>query len=186
MNHTQLFWFIARAAGVTAWIFSASSVFTGLVLSSKSLKQPRPNWQLDLHRHQGTVAIAALALHLGALVADSFIHVGILDVVVPLHMSWKPGPVAWGVVAMYALVVVEVSSLLRAKLSKRTWRAIHQLSFFVYVASTVHFIQAGTDRYNVALQWVILIATVVNVTALTLRLLARPKSSRGRSVRPAD
>lgn len=174
MTNPQLFWHIARASGITSWLFGSTSVVTGLLLSSKSFTRPRPNWQLDLHRHQSTIAIAALVLHIAGLVADSYVHVGLLDIAVPLHMAWKPVAVAYGVVAMYALAVVQVSSMLRSKISKNVWKRLHLLSFGVYVLTTAHFLFAGTDRSNLAVQWGTLLMTVLIVSLTVFRIFGRP------------
>ena len=74
-----------------------------------------------------------LAVHLGALVADSYVHFGVADLLVPFASSWKSGAVAWGVVAFWFLIAVEVSSLMMRRLPRRTWRAIHLTSYLAAV-----------------------------------------------------
>ena len=76
---------------------------------------------------------------------DSYTNFGVTDVLVPFTGSWHPVAVAWGIVGMYLLVAIEVTSLLRHRMSKRAWHAVHLLSYFLFATTTVHMLTAGTD-----------------------------------------
>ena len=90
--------------------------------------------------------MAFVGLHLGALVADSYVHFGWADVFVPWASSWKSTAVAWGVIAWWLLVVIEVTSLLMKRLPKRLWRGVHLSSYLVALLSTAHLFTAGNRR----------------------------------------
>lgn len=165
---SQTWWYIARSGGIVAWGLLAVSVFWGLALSSRFLgKRPKPNWMLDLHRFLGGLAVVFVAIHVLALIFDTYITFGLVEVLVPFTGTYHPAAVAWGIVAMYLLVAVEVTSLLRKRMSKRAWRGIHYLSFPVFGLSTVHLLWAGTDRTTVLLRFGVL-GTVTIVTAATI------------------
>jgi DMSO/TMAO reductase YedYZ heme-binding membrane subunit len=53
--------------------------------------------------------------------------------------------VAWGIVGMYLLLAIELTSLVRHRMSKRAWHAVHLLSYFLFATTTVHLLTAGTD-----------------------------------------
>lgn len=186
----HFWWYVARGAGISSWLFGATSVMTGLLLSSKATLKPRPNWQLDLHRYQGAVSVSMLALHIAALVADSYSHFTLSRVFVPFASSWKPLAVAWGIVAMYLLITVEVTSLLRKRLSEKVWHTIHLSSLAGYLLSTVHFFQAGTDHRRAPALVAIVVMTGLNLGLLSFRILADPRArrvvSRHHRVAPAD
>ena len=140
---THLWWYTARASGMVAWVLLTASVLWGLALSTRVLgRHPRPNWMLDLHRFLGGVAVVVTGAHLASLVADSWVHVGLTELLVPFTGSYRPTAVAWGVVAFYLLLAVEVTSLLRRHLSRPAWRAVHFLSFPLFVLATAHGITA--------------------------------------------
>jgi len=144
---SQTWWYIARSGGIVAWALLALSVFWGLALSSRFLgKKPKPNWMLDLHRFLGGLAVIFTAVHVLAIMADSYVSFGIANVLVPFSGNYHPAAVAWGIVAMYLLLAVEVTSLLRKRLPKRVWRGIHFLSFPLFAFSTIHMLYVGTDR----------------------------------------
>jgi DMSO/TMAO reductase YedYZ heme-binding membrane subunit len=46
---------------------------------------------------------------------------------------------------MYLLVAIEITSLLRHRMSKRVWHSIHLLSYLLFAMTTVHLLTAGTD-----------------------------------------
>jgi DMSO/TMAO reductase YedYZ heme-binding membrane subunit len=54
---------------------------------------------------------------------------------------------------MYLLAAVEITSLMRRRLSKRVWQRTHYLSFPLFAFSTIHLITAGTDMGNPVLRW---------------------------------
>lgn len=70
-----------------------------------------------------------------------------------------------GVISLYLLAAVEVTSLSRRRLSPRAWRRTHFLSFPLFGLSTVHLLAAGTDATNPAL-----FAAVAGVTAAVVVL----------------
>jgi predicted ferric reductase len=174
----QLWWYTARAGGIVAWALLGLSVLWGLALSTKAMgKRARPNWLLDLHRFLGGLALIFTGVHVVAIMADSYVHFGLTEVLVPFTGSWHPAAVAWGIIGAYFLVAVEITSLLRRRLSRRVWRATHFLSFPLFALTTVHALSAGTDRATFALRWGI-IATAVAVTVLTfirVQQIERPR-----------
>jgi DMSO/TMAO reductase YedYZ heme-binding membrane subunit len=142
----RLWWYVARSSGLVAWALLAASTLWGLALTTRPFdRRVASRWVNDLHRFLGGLSVAFVALHLTGVVADSFVHFGLADVLVPLASSWHPWAVAWGVVALYLLVAVELTSLARARLPHHLWKGVHALSFVLFVVATVHVLQAGTD-----------------------------------------
>ena len=93
------------------------------------------------------------------------------DVLVPMASGWKPLAVAWGIVSMYLLVAVEATSLLRRHLTKKQWRAVHLLSFPLFLSATAHGVSAGTELGTLGgtIAAVLVTATVAGLT--TYRIL---------------
>jgi DMSO/TMAO reductase YedYZ heme-binding membrane subunit len=175
---TQLSWHIARASGIVAWALLAAAVIWGLLLSTRIARgRPGPAWLLDLHRFLGAAAVTFTALHLTGLVADNYVHFGAADLLLPGATSWKPGPVALGVVSLYLLVAIESTSLLMRRIPRRAWRAVHTTSFVLFWSATYHFILAGTDAAN-PLARVGIDAVAVAVVFLTLVRILDPRGRR--------
>lgn len=165
MSH--VWWYAARSAGIVSWILLALSVVWGVAMSGKVRPlQVTPAWMLDLHRFLGALSVVFVGVHVGAIVLDSYVHFGPVDVLVPFASSWKPVPVAWGVVGVYLLLAIELTSLARRRLPNRWWRRVHFLSYPLFVLATVHGLTAGTDRGTPVLFWSY-VGAVVLVAALT-------------------
>ena len=181
----QLWWLVTRASGFVTWGAAAAAIIWGLAVTSKPLgRKPAPAWTLDLHRFLGAVTVVALGVHLAALVADSFTHWGAAELAVPYASTWKPGPVAWGIVAAYLLVAVEVSSLLMRRLPRVWWRRLHLMSYLVFLTATVHFVSAGSDVDNplvLAMIWSI----TTFIAFLTLFRILAARYGERRAVAPA-
>jgi len=146
---SQLWWYTARAGGIVAWALLAASVVWGLLLSSRLRPGGvAPAWTLDLHRFLGGLAVIFTVVHVVAIMLDSYVHFGLADVLVPFAASWHPNWVAWGIVSMYLMLAVEITSLTRRWLPTRLWRRIHVLSLPLFAVATVHFVGTGTDSGN--------------------------------------
>ena len=174
--NSQVWWFVARSSGIVAWALLSMSVVWGLLLSTKvsttriTARRLRPAWLLGLHRHLGGLAVIFTAIHLIGIVADSYVTFSWAAVLVPMASEWKPGAVAFGVVAMYLLIAIEATSLAIRHLPRKVWRWVHRSSFVLYATATWHGVTAGTDAGN---QWFRAAAwlSLAVVVGLTVRLL---------------
>lgn len=177
----QTWWYLARATGLVAWALVTTSVISGLLLSTRLTNgRPTPARILDLHRFLAGTAVIATALHLVGLVADGYVEFGAADLLVPMASGWRPGPVALGVIAMYLLVAVEVSSLLMRRLPRRLWRGLHVTTYLLFWLATFHLVTAGTDATNPASR-VITALAIAGVVFLTLvRVLSGRQRARRR------
>ncbi len=145
----QLWWYVARSGGIVALLLAGLSVIWGLLISTRLTRgKPSPKWLTSLHRYLGTLTVSFTAIHVAALVADSYVDFGWRDILIPLASEWKPAPVAFGVVAFYLLVAVQVSSLLMKRIPRRWWKLIHLSSFGLLWTGLIHGATAGTDAAN--------------------------------------
>ncbi len=177
--HPQIWWYLTRSSGFIAWGLSILAIMLGLALATRALgSNPRPAWLLDLHRFVGGLTVLFLAVHLGSLVADSFVHFGVADLLVPFASSWKSGAVAWGVLAFWFLIAVELSSLMMRRLPRRTWRTIHLTSYLAAVMATVHAFTAGTDADNPLVIWSVVASVAATTFFLVFRLVLPKRKQR--------
>ncbi len=175
-------WYVARSSGIVSWALLTGSVIWGLLLSARVLnRHTAPGWLLDLHRYLGALSIVFALVHIAGLVGDNWLHVGWGDILVPMFSKYRPGAVAWGVVAFYLLVAIEITSLLRTRLPRRIWRATHYASFPLFIACTVHGLQAGTDVRARPYKWFAVASVSVVMVLIILRIVAtRDSPSRRR------
>jgi DMSO/TMAO reductase YedYZ heme-binding membrane subunit len=175
-----VWWYVARASGIVAWALLVASLVWGVLLATRVLRpHDRPAWLLDLHRGLGGLAMAMVGLHITALIADNFVQFGAVEVLVPLASHWRPLPVALGVLSLYVLVAIEVTSLAMRRLSRRAWRSVHLTSYGLVWLVSLHAGLAGTDTINVVYRGVAVALTAMAVAATCVSLLA-PRRRRGR------
>lgn len=182
MIDRRLWWYVARSSGLVAWGVLAASMLWGLALTTRAfVGRVSSRGLLDLHRWLAGLAVVFTGVHLVAITADSFVHFGPADLFVPLATSWRPAAVAWGIVALYLLIAVEVTSLARRHLPPRLWRAVHALSFPLFVLATVHALLAGTDTTRAWASWSIIGASM----AVAFLAVARAFAPAPAALRPA-
>jgi predicted ferric reductase len=167
----QIWWFVSRSSGIIAWALVSLSVCWGLFISTTAVaKASSPAWLLDFHRYLGGMSVVFTAIHLIGLAADNYVHFGWAELFVPMSADWKPGAVAFGIVGLYLLIAIEVTSLAMKWLPRKLWRWIHRSSFVLYFVATYHAVRAGTDHEN---QWfrIAALASINVVVFLTLVLI---------------
>ncbi len=175
---SQTWWYTARAGGIIAWALASLAVITGLQLSTRLIRKPAPSWVLDVHRFLGGLTVAFVGVHLVGLAADQFIGFGPADFLVPFASSYKPAAVALGVIGMYLLIAIEITSLAMRKMPRRAWHAVHLSSFALFVVATVHGITAGTDRHNAVFQWACLLTSAVILMMTLVRIWSPRRAAR--------
>jgi methionine sulfoxide reductase heme-binding subunit len=168
---THFWWYLSRSTGIIAWVLGFASVIWGMLLSTRAMgRKVKGPWLLDLHRWLAALTCTFVVVHVAVLSFDSYAPFSVSEMLVPMASEWKPVPVLWGIIALYALVVVQISSLIKNRLPKKLWHSLHLLSIVFYVTSTVHMLMAGSDTSNPLLFWGAIGSVVVVVWLLGWRL----------------
>lgn len=144
----QVWWYATRAAGLMTWSTAVAAVVVGLLLSTRIVKQRTGPWLLDLHRFLGGVSVLFLVAHLVTLYLDSYVDFGARELLIPGESTWNPEATAWGIIAGFTLVLVEVTSLLRKWISTAVWRMFHMMSIVTVAAGSYHAWLGGSDVQN--------------------------------------
>ena len=175
---SQTWWYAARAGGIVAWALASLTVIGGLQLSTRLVRKPAPSWVLDVHRFLGGLTVVFVGVHLVGLAADQFIGFGPVELLVPFASSYKPAAVALGVVGLYLLLAIEITSLAMRKMPRRVWHAVHLTSFVLFVVATVHGVTTGTDRHNPAFQWACLLTAALVLMMSLVRIWSPRRAAR--------
>jgi predicted ferric reductase len=177
----QLAWYLARSSGIVSLVLAACALVLGLLLSTRALKpHDRPAWLLAMHRWVSSLLIVGTAGHVVALVADNYVTIGWVEILVPMTSSYRPLAVSLGVVAMYLLALVHVSSVLMKRLSKSTWRRLHALSPLLVWCAVLHGALAGTDAANPVYQAIVWLLISACVAAGLFRVVLGRSADRAR------
>jgi hypothetical protein len=177
---THLWWYAARAGGIVSWALLSASMGWGLGMASHLFKgKGRPARMLDIHGYLGTLACVFVAVHVIGILADGWISFGLADVLVPFHASWHPLATAAGVVALWLLVAVEVTSLVRDRLPTALWRRVHWASYGLFALATVHGLTTGSDTKGAVVAAVALVVAAIS-GGTAMRVMARQAEEEAR------
>jgi DMSO/TMAO reductase YedYZ heme-binding membrane subunit len=139
-------WVLLRAAGIASFLMLFLSVAWGLVATTsivtKRVSKPSANL---FHAFVATTGLALLVVHLGLLLVDGFMPFSLASIALPMASDYRPLAITAGVVAMYAVVTVVVSSWLRRSIGTRWWRRLHVLAVPAFTLAHAHGVFAGTD-----------------------------------------
>lgn len=171
----KVWWYLVRSSGVVALVLLGACVLWGVLLTTRILRGiDRPAWLLDLHRWLGARTVVFTAVHLLALVADDYLTFGLVELLVPFASEWRPGAVAWGVVAFWLLLAVQSSSVFMRLLPRRLWRRVHLLGYLSLWTAVVHGATSGTDSSHVLYRWGATGGLTVLVLVTAFRILPAP------------
>ena len=163
-------WYTSRAAGVVSLVLLTGVVLLGVLHRSG---RPLPGLQrfviAGLHRNISLLALVFLALHILTAVTDSFVPIRLADAVVPFISAYHPVWVGLGAVALDLLLALVVTSLLRFRIGRRTWRGVHWAGYAVWPVAVAHGLGNGTDLGH---GWLLLL-TIACCAAVGLAMLWR-------------
>ena len=125
MNLNDLEWALARGSGMAALVLLTVVVGLGLALS---LRMSSDAWPRVLttagHRQLTNLALLMTGLHLAMLLVDADAAMSVADLAIPFASGYRPVATALGVLGLYVLLVIWVSTLMRARLGQRRWRGL--------------------------------------------------------------
>lgn len=170
MNGVGALWLVSRASGLVSFLLLTAALVLGALAARPGGIGPR--WaRQTLHRDLALLAVGALAVHVLSVVLDSYVDIGWAAVLVPLASGYQPWAVAAGTLALDAILLVVVTSLLRVRLGRRTWRAVHWLVALAWPMAALHYLAVGTDAGTLWGRLLAVAATLAVLVAVGARML---------------
>src|SRR5207248_2880589 len=83
----------------------------------------------ELHRTLSLFAVAFLGLHVVTAIADPYVTIGWAATALPFTSGYRTLAVGLGTLAVDIGGAVLLTSLVRARLGYRAWRAVHWLAY---------------------------------------------------------
>lgn len=139
-------WYLTRGAAITAYLLLTAVVAVGVALGFRGFEGLLRGWRvLDLHQVLTLLLGAFIGLHLLTLYLDPFEPFSVLKLVWPLAETYQPLGTALGVLALYLLLLVALSSWARRFIATRVWFTLHLASYAAFALLTAHGALVGTD-----------------------------------------
>ena len=184
MIHGPLLWYLNRGTGfVILGLFTMTTVL-GILATGRSAGRRVPGFVTQsLHRNLALLSVVMLGAHITTAVADSYVDIRWWQALVPfVGSTYLPVWLGLGALALDLILAVVVTSLVRTRLSHRSWRGVHLLAYAGWAAAMAHTLGIGTD-IRAGAGWAVLVvstcaAAVAGAVALRLGRLAIPAGSR--------
>lgn len=189
MTDGPYLWFLNRSTGFVLLGLLTATTALGVLATHGRAGRGLPRFVTQsFHRNLALLSMVLLATHVATAVADTFVDIRWWQALVPYYGStYQPLWLGLGALALDLLVVVTVTSLLRARMRHRTWRSVHLLAYASWGLAVAHGLGIGTDTRagtgwanatTAACVGVVLVATTVRLADLAIHRTADPAGSR--------
>lgn len=139
-------WYFSRATGMVALVLLTAIIVLGVLGPLRISTDLWPRFAIrTVHRDLSLLALAVIAIHVLAIVADSVVSVPLSAAVLPWGSSYSPFWTGLGALAFDLMVALVLTSLLRNRLGFRTWRFVHWGAYVSWPLAVAHGLATGTD-----------------------------------------
>ena len=155
MSGSTLLWYATRATGIVSLVLLTGTVMLGVVGTARAASTRWPRLvTAGLHRNLALTALALVVVHIITTVLDPFVSINVAAAIIPDSSAYRPLWLSLGAVSFDLMLAVILTSLLRDRLSRRVWRAVHLLVYVCWPIALWHGLGTGTDT---RLIWVLAI-----------------------------
>lgn len=173
MTTTLALWYLMRASGVVALALLSGAVALGIATSGGARLGALPRFAtVALHRSVSLLAVAFLAVHVVTAIVDPYVSIRALDVVVPFASAWQPFWVGLGALAVDLVLALVLTGLLRARLGRRAFAAVHATAYAAWPLAVAHGVGVGTDASTLWMGGVVIASLAAVAGALVWRARA--------------
>lgn len=154
---TVALWYASRAGGLVSLLLLTGTVVLGICEVQRVATTGWPRFVFALlHRNIALLTMVFLAVHVSTAIIDPYAGIGWLDAVVPFSSVYHPFWLGLGAVALDLLLALVLTSLLRPRISHRSWRAVHWAAYACWPVAVAHGV--GIGGADIRLGWVVALA----------------------------
>ena len=163
-------WYFTRASGAAALVLLTLSLVLGIADVTRFSSPRLLRFVVDgIHRSASLLVVALVVVHVITSVLDSFAPISLADAVIPFGGSYRPLWLGLGALSFDLLLALVATSLLRARLGVRAWRAVHWLAYACWPVALVHGLGTGSDVKPGWMLWL----SVLCIGAVAIAVVAR-------------
>jgi predicted ferric reductase len=178
ITQSTALWYASRATGVVCLVLFTVVVLLGILVNRQGRLPGLPRFAVTgLHRSVSLLAVVFLVIHVVTAIADGYVSIRLAAAIIPFTSSYEPLPIGLGAIALDLIAALVVTSLLRARIGRRLWRAVHWLAYAAFPVAVLHSVTSAKDlRSGVLLG--LTAGCVLSVTAAVGYRLARARAAR--------
>jgi methionine sulfoxide reductase heme-binding subunit len=166
-------WYLARGSGAVSLMLFTVVVVLGIgTRSGRSFAGLSRLVVASVHRSAALLAVGFLAIHISTLMFDPYAQLKLVDLVLPFGSTYRPLWVGFGALALDLVIAIVATSLLRERIGRRAWRAVHWFAYAMWPLALLHGIGSGSDRSTV---WMLGIDAACVLAVIGVALNTHPK-----------
>jgi DMSO/TMAO reductase YedYZ heme-binding membrane subunit len=179
-------WYFSRASGLVSLVLFTGVVVLGALGAGRFATREWPRFAMAaLHRNLALTSLVFLAVHIASAIIDGYVPLAWLDTVVPFGSAYQPFWVGLGAVALDLLLALVLTSLARARIRPRLWRAVHWLAYLCWPVALIHGI--GMAESDAAHGWILaldVLCVLAVLGAVAFRVAASDPDTQARKLSP--
>ena len=171
---TTLPWYTSRATGVVALVLLTAVMVLGIVINRQGLVLPGlPRFGVTgLHRNLSLLAVIFVVIHVVTAVIDTFVSIPLVSAAIPFTSGYERFWLGLGAISLDIMLALIVTSLIRGRLNRKVWRAVHWLAYASWPVAFAHSIGSSTDLQHGPLLVLAFACAVLIAAALAWRVIA--------------
>jgi DMSO/TMAO reductase YedYZ heme-binding membrane subunit len=171
ITQSTALWYASRATGVVSLLLLTGVVLLGVLVNRQGRLPGLPRFVVTgLHRNLSLLGVAFVAIHVLTAVLDPYVTIRIVAIVVPFTSSYEPLWLGLGAISLDLVLALILTSLARARMSRRLWRSLHWLSYAAWVSAMVHSVFSSTDLRSGVLLYMTIACALAVIAALIWRV----------------
>lgn len=147
---TNELWYLARGSGAVSLIMLTVVVVLGIATRSGRSFAGLPRLVVaSVHRSAALLSVVFLGIHITTLMFDPYAQLKLVNLILPFGSTYRPFWVGLGALALDLMIAIVVTSLLRERIGRRVWRAVHWFAYAMWPVALLHGLGTGTDRSTI-------------------------------------
>jgi sulfoxide reductase heme-binding subunit YedZ len=139
-------WYLMRGSGAVSFVLLTAAIVSGIAVAMRWSGRYSSRLVVEgMHKNLSLLAVAFLGTHVVTAVADSFVSISLLDVLIPFRAGSEPLWVGLGTLVLDIFAALVVTSLLRDRIGHRTWRLVHWSAYACWPLALGHSLGVGSD-----------------------------------------
>jgi sulfoxide reductase heme-binding subunit YedZ len=172
MSESTAFWYASRATGIVALLLLTAVLVLGIMVNRQGRLPGLPRFAVtSLHRNLSLLSVAFIAVHVITAVLDTYVSIPIAAGVIPFTSGYERLWLGLGAISLDLMIAMIVTSLLRGRLNRVLWRAIHLLAYLSWPVAFAHSIGSSRDLQQGWLLYLAIGCAVIVAAAVVWRLV---------------
>ena len=156
MSGSTAFWYASRATGIVALLLLTAVLVLGMLVNRQGRLPGLPRFAVtSLHRNLSLLAVVFIAVHVVTAALDTYVSIPLVSGVIPFASGYERFWLGLGTVSFDLMIAMIVTSLLRGRMNRILWRAIHLLAYLSWPVAFAHSIGSSKDLQQ---GWLLILA----------------------------